>query len=165
MNDLRDPDLVFVEMVLGWTYGSEVISSFSTILFFWYLNTFHFKDFFTKITNQDSKTVEGVIKIFIYGVRSVSAQSEVFIDMIAEELKEEYPQVAIFLKKFRYVDDPIRVIANHEEGKILMKIIDEQFQNLKASGWVKPHWKKFLMIFIKYKLLLSPGKLKLIHST
>ena len=53
----------------------------------------------------DNPVLEGVIMTLIYGVKSVSAQSEHTIKLLAEYIRDKYPAVANLLEESRYVDD------------------------------------------------------------
>ena len=87
--------------------------------------------------DPNAKVLEGVIRSLIYGVRSVSAQTEVLINMIAEKILTEHPQVALFLVRCRYVDDMAKGTQSHDECQYLIKTVDETFKNyqLKVKGW------------------------------
>lgn len=96
------PNLVsLVQMILGWICGPDAISGdiklfYNSVL----LAPEHLpyqRFLFKEGLNPEAKTVEAVIKTLIYSVRLVSAQSEVLIEMITEEVEEKYPQVATFL--------------------------------------------------------------------
>ena len=85
-----------------------------------------------------AKTVEGVIRTLIYGVRSASAQTEELIRMIVKKdnLEEEHPLVALFLLVCRYVDDMGKAVTSQEEGKYIIETVDETFKQyqLKVKG-------------------------------
>ena len=55
--------------------------------------------------DPDNPVLEGVIKTLIYGVKSVSRQSEHAISLLAAHIKDRYPEVAKLLEESRYVDD------------------------------------------------------------
>ena len=47
--------------------------------------------------NPNNPLIEGVITTLIYGVKSVSKQSEDAVEQVAETVKEENPELALFL--------------------------------------------------------------------
>ena len=51
----------------------------------------------------------------IYGVKSVSAQSEYAIKLLADLVREEFPQVSTLLEDGRYVDDQGESKSTKEE--------------------------------------------------
>ena len=55
--------------------------------------------------NVSNKSREAIITSAIYGVKCVGGQLEVLCGMLADLSEKEYPSVAEFLRKFRYVDD------------------------------------------------------------
>ena len=81
--------------------------------------------------------LEGVIKTLIYGVKSVSAQSEEAIKLLADFIRDKYPDVAKLLEEGRYVDDEGESKATKEECYTLIQQADETFAlvNLKAKDW------------------------------
>ena len=55
--------------------------------------------------NPDGEVLEAVIKTLIYGVKSVSAQTEFALEKMSEMVKDSNPDLALFLALSRYVDD------------------------------------------------------------
>lgn len=94
------------------------------------------------------QAMEGVIRTLIYGVRSVSAQSEEIIQLIADKVKEDYPHVAEFLIKSRYVDDLSNGLMNTAEGEEVKRDVDKVFSQhgLKVKGWCRPIWATLALI-------------------
>ena len=85
----------------------------------------------------DNPVLEGAIKTLIYGVKSVSAQSEHAIKLLADHIRSKYPDVATLLEEGRYVDDEAESKATREECYKLIEEADETFAlvNLKAKAW------------------------------
>ena len=88
--------------------------------------------------DPNAQVLEGVIKTLIYGVTSVSAQSEEAIGLLADYIREKYPEVAILLEKSRYVDDQGESKATKEEIYLLIKHANEAFAlvSLIIKEWV-----------------------------
>ena len=87
--------------------------------------------------NPDNPVLEGVIKTLIYGVKSVSAQSEEAIKQLADFIRGKYPDVAALLELSRYVDDEGESKATKEEIYALIEHADETFAlvDLKIKEW------------------------------
>ena len=77
--------------------------------------------------DPEGKVLEAVITTLIYGVRSVAAQSELALSDLAQLIKKENPQLAVFLILSRYVDDLQDSKATLEECTGLAKDADELF--------------------------------------
>ena len=77
--------------------------------------------------DPEGKVLEAVITTLIYGVRSVAAQSELALSDLAQLIKKENPQLAVFLILSRYVDDLQDSKATVEECTGLAKEADELF--------------------------------------
>ena len=88
--------------------------------------------------NPDGPVLEGVIGALIYGVTCVSAQTETSMEEIAEEVKDEAPVLADFIKKKRYVDDMGKSAKTREELIKLVKEADTVFGKLglRCHAWV-----------------------------
>ena len=73
----------------------------------------------------------------IYGVKCVSAQSEFALSELAEHVKEECPELALFLIVSRYVDDLLDSKSGLEDCLRLTKVADEVFSRvgLVCKGW------------------------------
>ena len=71
--------------------------------------------------------LEGVIMTLIYGIKSVSAQSEHALKLLADHIREKYPEVAQFLEESRYVDDEGDSKATLEEVFELIAHAEETF--------------------------------------
>ena len=80
---------------------------------------------------------ECVIKTLIYGVSSVSAQSECAMRKLGEIVEEEKPEVKKLIEKRRYVDDIGDSKESLEDCKRLASSSDEAFGmvNLKCKCW------------------------------
>ena len=55
--------------------------------------------------NPNGEVLEAVIKTLIYGVKSVSAQTEFALEKLSEMVRESNPDLSMFLALSRYVDD------------------------------------------------------------
>ena len=63
----------------------------------------------------------------IYGVKSVSAQSEHAVKLLADLVRNKYPNVSTLLEEGRYVDDEGESKATLEECFELISQADETF--------------------------------------
>ena len=86
-----------------------------------------------------SKLLEGIIVTLIYGVASVSAQTEELINLIADEIQDPHPDVANFLRRHRYVDDFAKAVVNKGAGEDIIRGVNELFKNynLNVKGWAQ----------------------------
>ena len=145
LNDLcvkGTPQLInIVTLILGWLAGPVAItgdaSSFYNCIG---LHEDHWT--YQRILIRDqldpgNKVVEAFIRTLIYGVTCVSAQSEEIISMLAEELWEKFPEVAVFLVFHRYVDDFGKAVETKEKAKELIEKTEEALDkiSLKIKGW------------------------------
>ena len=87
--------------------------------------------------DPDGEALEGVITTLIYGVKCVSAQSEFALSELANLIKEEFPELALFLILSRYVDDLMDSKSSLEECLSLTKEADEVFSRI---GLVCKSW-------------------------
>ena len=87
--------------------------------------------------NPDNPVLEGVIMTLIYGVKSVSCQSEHALKLLADLIRDKYPAVAVLLEEGRYVDDEGESKATIEECYKLIAEAEETFAlvNLKVKEW------------------------------
>ena len=87
----------------------------------------------------DGRLKEAVIIKLIFGVLSVSSLSEEVVRRFALSIENEYPEVAKFLLKFRYVDDLGRSTVTREEAPIIaIETADLLNKNLNMKikgGW------------------------------
>ena len=127
------PNLVsLLQMVLGWVAGPVAvtgdISQFYNCV---QLDPAHLpyqRFLFKKDLDPNAPILEGVIRTLIYGVRSVAAQTEEVIALIADRVKADYPEVAGFLLNSRYVDDMAKALVNHPEAEKIMTGVDKVFK-------------------------------------
>ena len=56
-------------------------------------------------SKSDGELMKGVIVTLIYGIKSVSAQTEYTLEQIAMVVESEFPELAKFIRLCRYVDD------------------------------------------------------------
>ena len=87
--------------------------------------------------DPDGEVLEAVITTLMYGVSSVSAQSEYAMSELAAYISEEDPELALFLILSRYVDDLLDSKISQEKCFKLAKSADELFAlvGLKCKGW------------------------------
>ena len=99
----------------------------------WNLQRFLFRE----DLNPDSEILEFVITTLIYGVKCVSAQTEHAIALLADHIKENYPELANFLIRSRYCDDMGDSRAVKEELYQLAADADLNFAKvgLKCKVW------------------------------
>ena len=83
------------------------------------------------------KVIEYIIVTLIWGVKSVSAQSEAAIIKLAEAIRETNPELANLLLKARFVDDIGDSKAKMELLKKLVDAADKLFASvgLSCKGW------------------------------
>ena len=84
-----------------------------------------------------SKTVVAIIITLIYGVRPVGNQCEEIIKLLAEEIKEEFPEVYALLVLKRYVDDFGKSTESKEETEELIQQTTGVLSRIKMEikGW------------------------------
>ena len=138
------PNLVsLLQMILGWVAGPKAICGDISQFYNCVLldpNHLPYQRFLFKSHMDPSKpALEGVIRNLIYGVRSVAAQSEEVISLIAEKVKLDFPHVANFLLRSRYVDDMSKGTLDNDESLRIQQDVDKVFADhfLKVKGWAK----------------------------
>ena len=87
--------------------------------------------------DPEGEVLEAVMTTLIYGVKCVSAQSEFALSELAELVKEEFPELALFLVVSRYVDDLLDSKNGLEDCLSLTKVADEVFSRV---GLVCKSW-------------------------
>ena len=132
LNDLLakgDPNVVrLLDMVVRWRIGKSALVGdikqfYNNVL----LHEDHWafqKVLLKKDLDPDSKTLIAIIITLIYGIRPVGAQCEAVIRMLAEEIWESHPKVAMLLILARYVDDFGLSTKNAEETRQLREATD-----------------------------------------
>ena len=87
--------------------------------------------------DPNSPILEGVIKTLIYGVSSVSAQSECAMKKLGDIIEADKPNVKKLIEKRRYVDDLGDSKAVREDCIQLAQDADQTFSmvNLKCKCW------------------------------
>ena len=94
---------------------------------------------FLWVENLDPKgeVLEAVLTTLIYGVKSVSAQSEFALKQLADHIKDAKPELALFLIMSRYVDDLMDSKSTVEDCTKLAEAADELFATvgLKCKAW------------------------------
>ena len=142
------PNLVnLLHMTLGWIAGPEAISGdisqfYNAVM----LHSDHFpyqRFLFRDGLDPSSQLLEGIIVTLIYGVTSVSAQTEELINLIADRIQEKCPNVANFLRRSRYVDDFAKAVESKDEGKSIIHGVETEFEkySLKVKGWAQSGFK------------------------
>ena len=100
----------------------------------WNLQRFLYRE------NMDPKNpvLEGAIKTLIYGVKSVSRQSEHAIFLLADYIRDKLPEVAALLEDCRYVDDEGESKSTKEQCYVLIEQANEAFGqvNLVVKEWI-----------------------------
>ena len=136
------PSLVsLLEMILGWMAGpaalSGDISQFYNCVQLYPPHLPYQRFLFKPSLDPKKEAVEGVIRTLIYGVRSVAAQTEEVVSLIAEEIMMTKPDVANFLLKCRYVDDMSKGMLDQPQALLMKKEVDSVFERygLKVKGW------------------------------
>ena len=99
----------------------------------WNLQRFLYR----KDMDINNPVLEGCIMTLIYGVKSVSAQSEYAIKLLADLVREEFPKVSTLLEDGRYVDDQGESKSTKEECYELIEQSNKSFNmvGLKAKQW------------------------------
>ena len=87
--------------------------------------------------DPEADTNEAVVVTLIYGVKSSSCQSEVAMEMLAEDHKLSYPALHLLLVLSRYCDDMGDSKNVVSECKELSNTADEIFSSIgmKCKGW------------------------------
>ena len=84
-----------------------------------------------------SELEKGVVRTAIYGVRCVGAQCEQIMRLLADLFRNDFPDVADFLERLRYVDDMAKSVTNKDEA---IKTIEDTEKvlntvKMKVKGW------------------------------
>ena len=86
--------------------------------------------------DSNNQAREAVVTSAIYGVRCVGGQLEVLCGILADECQKDYPHVAEFLQKFRYVDDFAKSVDDKDSVNQLIidteKVLSEASMDVKA---------------------------------
>ena len=77
--------------------------------------------------DPSNPVMEGVIKTLIYGVKSVSRQSEYALSLLADYIRDKFPEVAKLIDEARYGDDEGESKATKEECYALIDQANETF--------------------------------------
>ena len=87
--------------------------------------------------NPNSPIQEGVITTLIYGVKSVSAQSEYALELLSDDIEQSDPELAKFIRNSRYCDDLGDLKKNEHDCDSLTSRADDQFAriSLECKGW------------------------------
>ena len=89
--------------------------------------------------DPNNPIIEYIITTLIYGVKSVSCQSEYALSLLAEHIRENFPELAKFLVKSRYVDDLGDSKASKELCDKLIAEAELNFEKigLKCKAWTQ----------------------------
>ena len=145
MNDLvvkgRVSSLNLVRMVMRFCVGaaacqgdlSQFYASINLDPQHWNLQRVLFRD----NLNPDGEVLEAVIRSLIWGVKSVSGQSETAMIKVSEENKQSNKEVSTTLVRDRFVDDLGKSMARMETLKALITELDKLLQSVGFSckGW------------------------------
>ena len=133
--------LNLVRMVLRFCVGlfalqgdlKQFYASIKLIMEQWNLQ----KVLYRKNLDPKEPVQEALIKTLIWGIKSVSAQSECAIIKLAEAVKNEFPLLADFLINSRFVDDLGHSEASKETIEQLIAEADDLFSKvgLACKGW------------------------------
>ena len=145
LNDLLAtgiPDLVrLVELVLEWQVGP--VAMVGDVSQFYPTIGLHEDSWpFQKIVlredlNPNGKLIKAVIVSCIFGVCSSGGQCEEVVRMIAESVKDEFPEVSKLLIQRRYVDDLGKSIKDKLSAR---KLIEDTEHVLKSIGMEIKGW-------------------------
>ena len=130
-----------LKLILGFKAGrfavtgdlQQFYNSFKLLPCHWNLQRFLFK----QDRNPDSPVLEGIIRTLIYGVGSVSAQSENGMRKVSNLIKDEKPNVRQLIEDRMYVDDASDSKCTKEECVKLAADADEVFARvgLSCKAW------------------------------
>ena len=89
--------------------------------------------------DQNSEPLECVFLALIFGLKSASAQTEFMKKKLADEIREEYPDLALLLDESTYVDDMSESKSSLEEIHDLANTGDKVFGELSVTvkAWTK----------------------------
>ena len=89
--------------------------------------------------DPNSPIIEYIMTTLIYGVKSVSCQSEYALSLLAEHIRDNFPELAKFLVKSRYVDDLGDSKSSKELCNKLIAEAELNFEkiNLKCKAWTQ----------------------------
>ena len=131
LNDLLpkgQPDMVrLLDMVLDWRMGASALTGdirqfYNNIKLqeeYWQFQ----KILLRKDLDPKAKTMLAIVTSLIYGVKPVGKQCEELIKMLADEIREEFPEVAKLLVERRYVDDFGKSTNSKNETKTSLMIL------------------------------------------
>ena len=145
LNDLvvkgRVVTLNLVKMLLRFQVGRVAVqgdlkqfyASIKLVRDQWNLQRVLFKD----SLDPDAEVQEAIIKTLIWGIKSVSAQSECSLIKLADHVRGDHPLLADFLINGRFVDDLGDSAENLEVLKKLIGEADMFFEQvgLACKGW------------------------------
>ena len=112
---------------------TKMYNMFNLLPQFWNLQRIVMK----KDLDPNAEVLEGVITTLIYGVSSVSCQTEVSLGLIAADCRVKEPKVATFIDKSRYVDNMLDSFKSKMEALSITEASDRVLGklSLKSRGW------------------------------
>ena len=147
LNDLvvkgRISSLNLIRMVLRHTIGRHAVAGDLSQFYnslklredFYNLQRFLFR----KNLDISGEVLEAIIITLIYGVKSVSAQSEEAMLRLAKDIEDEFPALAKLLRIGRYVDDMGESKPTKQEIADLIRDAEIVFSRVKiiCKGWTE----------------------------
>ena len=80
-----------------------------------------------KDLDPEGQVLEAVVTTLMYGVKSVSCQTEHAVELLAQHVGDENPELSLFLVLSRYVDDLQDSRSTFEACVALTEAADELF--------------------------------------
>ena len=131
-----------IDMLLDWRMGPSALTGdirqfYNNVL----LHEDHWqyqKILIKKDMDPDAKIVTAIIKTLIYGVKPVGNQCEEVIKLLADEIWDQFPEVATMLVFKRYVDDFGQSTLSMEATEDLIRKTNDVLAKIKmeVKGWV-----------------------------
>ena len=131
-----------LDMMLDWRMGPSALTGdirqfFNNVL----LHPDHWqyqKILIKKDLDPEAEVVTAIIKTLIYGVKPVGNQCDEVIKLLADDVWEEFPEVATMLVLKRYVDDFGQSTLSKEATENLIGKTNEVLAKIKmeVKGWV-----------------------------
>ena len=131
-----------IDMMLDWRMGQNAFTGdirqfYNNVL----LHQDHWqyqKILMKKDLDPDAKVMTAIIKTLIYGVKPVGNQCEEIVKLLADEIWDEFPDVATLLVYKRYVDDFGQSTLSLESTENLIRRTNKVLAQIKmeVKGWV-----------------------------
>ena len=112
---------------------TKMYNMFNLVSKYWNLQRIVMK----KDLDPNGDVIDAVITTLIYGVSSVSCQTEEASAKIAANCRKEHPEAADCIEKSRYVDNLLKSFKSREEALEVTGVVDECFAELSlfTRGW------------------------------